>query len=700
MASFGEALVSAFNSTYSTVMRGMMQAEAIAESRDQRARQQRHRDQTAANMRDAGLLPGGQGGESTPAVAPVQVPTGDAGGAAGGAAGAAAAGAGQNFATGVQQGQQTGQQVGNALGAVGRAAFGAPGGETGGEQGAAPPPEAPAMAPPAETPVAPPSPAPAQGAVQGTTPTAPAPQQPVISPQAFQEAVRRVGNDPVNAMIVAPFAVSPQQRQPGGTGEREAAARAPQLLREIAATRPEGQTGPIVRADWDRFFRNEMINIMQNLSPQEQAVAFANIERIRTAGMRQAAGLAVAAAQAGDAEGAARALGVMSQFVPDGYRTSFRVQGNGLVMTRAREDGRGEATTVPVTLDQVQRYAVSALDPLWSLNHFLNVEKHNEQVRHNRVNEGLRAGELAVRRAERAEREDERRRLQETDANVARAQRQLERAQAEYDALSRAETREPGALAQARLAVERASDAYDTAIERGGLRGLQVAGGLDERAAARRAQRERAEGRGPLTEQEYTRIDRVSEALPNDDAGNWARANLPEAVMRNRGEDFGTLGNALMNFFRNAPPHLRENPPSTITYQGRTISLRPPRREAPETPAPARVAPTDGPASMGGARTPPARSGSILGAVQSSIATQVPVPPPTREERQALQEQRQQQQIERQRQARSAYESELIAVLQRHNVQRVEQLPPRERNRLFQLHYRALTPEERRFMAR
>lgn len=481
---------------------------------------------------------------------------------------------------------------------------------------------APAAAPPAQAPQggSPQGAVAQQGALaqQGGAP-APGGQtfEPIVPPEVIQQAsavVERRGNEPVDAMIVAPYTIPDPARGPGGQGtQAQAAQYAPQLTQEVAQHRGAGETGPLTRANWNAYLRDVTLASQRNLSPQAQVQALAVVDRIRTAGLQRFTALAVSAAQAGDMQGAARALNGASNFNPDGFQDTFTATQGGIQMQRRPEPGvQGEPQNVTVPAAEVVRYATAMLDPTWSLNHFLNVDKHNETMRANRAREGLTAAGIAESRAARAERRGEARTNADNDAAVLRASRDLERARAAYDEVSR-NGGESGGLAAARLAVERAQQAMDAAEERGGARAINMAGALEERAAARRG---REGNQRTVSEQDITAFRTATDEIRDEGARGWARANGRAYLSGTPGVDASAIPDILARAYTRMTPEVRANPPARIRDEATGVTLTLPQRagSAPQSrpqggggagggselpPAPTERG------SMGGARTPP-----------------------------------------------------------------------------------------------
>jgi hypothetical protein len=544
-------------------------------------------------------------------------------------------------------------------------------------------------------------------------PNAPAPaNEPMIPPEEFRAAAARVGESPSAAMILSPYTQPTPQRGPGQPGERELAQQAQGLLREVAQAGGNNGRGPVTTQDWDGFLQDRVISALTHLNPGEQAAALATVERIRAAGMRQGAGLAVAAAQAGDAEGAARALTVMNQFIPDGHRAEFRAGSGGITMTRRPEQGGGEPTTVTVPLAEVARYATAAMDPTWSLNHFLNVDKHRETVRSNQTREGLEAARIGESRAARGEARAARNEERAGNDAYVRAQETVLQAEQAIRRLGDDATDAQREAAQS--ALEEARAARTRALAAAGERGIRTANTI---AAQQRLDEDRDAARNRLTDAQRTawtaaasefeddaqnRTGRGSDARVTNEAQLALNLGL-QVFERNRSYAPGRVLNALREAQRPGSGYSIDPERGVLTGPGITLRLPPPetRRSTPGgagggASSPLRPAPTEGgtPApnpSLAGARTPPA---------PPPIATEREAPAPTREERTRLQETRATEQAAAQTRARTAYERDRDERMRRAGVSRLQDLPTADRRALLNGHAGGYSAADRRILVR
>jgi hypothetical protein len=177
------------------------------------------------------------------------------------------------------------------------------------------------------------------------------------------------------------------------------------LVNEVAAANG-GVRGPLTRKHWNIYYERRINDAMELLPPDQAVRVVGMLDQQRQRGFGQMVSLAVASAEAGDAEGTVRALFGASNFNPDGFKDDFRVApgGRGIEIIRTPESGQGEPQRMIVPLNQVPRYATALLDPKWSMTHQLQVRQLDESARAARVREGQQAQELRLREGDRAER--------------------------------------------------------------------------------------------------------------------------------------------------------------------------------------------------------------------------------------------------------------------------------------------------------
>jgi hypothetical protein len=277
--------------------------------------------------------------------------------------------------------------------------------------------------------------APAQAPAQSAVGNAQA-AQPAREPPLTQEQLNQISQsgDAVTQAAAARI-ISPQpQGAPGETGDTRGPAA---LANEVAAS--SGARGrPLTRADWNGYYEARIQSAQANLPPDQAIRMVSMLDGLRQRGFSQSISLATAAAAAGDAQGATRALTAASNFLPDGFRDDFRVAANGqaIELTRTPEEGGGAPTRTVIPLNQVERYATTLLDPKWALTHYLNVRTQAERERSNRVGEGQRGAELGMRAEElklRREDRDERRAFDARGGEAINLTRDLARTQFAYD---------------------------------------------------------------------------------------------------------------------------------------------------------------------------------------------------------------------------------------------------------------------------
>lgn len=257
----------------------------------------------------------------------------------------------------------------------------------------------PQPAPQAAAPAAPQ--APAQSAV-GNAQAA----QPAREPPLTQEQLNQISQsgDAVTQAAAARIISPPPQGAPGEVGDT----RGPAALANEVATSSGARGRPLTRADWNGYYEARIQSAQANLPPDQAIRMVSMLDSLRQRGFSQSISIATAAAAAGDAQGATRALTAASNFLPDGFRDDFRVAANGraIELTRTPEEGGGSPSTTVIPLNQVERYATTLLDPKWSLTHYLNVRQQDERERSNRVGERQRAEELKLRQEDRTERRE------------------------------------------------------------------------------------------------------------------------------------------------------------------------------------------------------------------------------------------------------------------------------------------------------
>lgn len=714
MSSFGEALVSAFNGTFGTVTRGRLAAEQAALLRSEREASDTHRRETREAQVRRGLLnpdgsprDPGQNMDRAQLQAPAPQPA------------APVPGLGAPTSPGVQGAAPT--PAAPVQGAPPAAATGVPQG-------------APAQAAPTPAP----APSPAQPALpehaQGGSPQGAVAQgaqaamggqgapegqaqrfEPGVQQEVIQEAsaaVSRRGDRPSEAMIVAGHTIPTPPRGPGGQGSQAQAAQyAPELLREVVNHRGEGQQGPLTREDWDGYLRDVTLSAQRNLSPQQQVQALAVVDRIRTAGLQRFAALAVASAQAGDMEGAARALNGAASFNPDGYRTQFTATQNGVQMTRQAEGGGqggqqgggGQPTRVTVPGAEVVRYATAMLDPTWSLNHYLNVARHEETVRHNRTTEGIAAANLAERRRDRGEREAER----QGGNDYARAQVAVSEAERALDRVPEGDTE---GRQRAQSALDDARRRRAEALPAAGERGIRLATTIEnqrrldeDRDAARNRMPEAQARRFEEAEREYRDSTAPARGARRDDAQTYALSFGAQVQELNRRATPAQVFDTLEAFRRN-PAQFQVNRDRNMIRTPQGAEFRVPSQALPPV-APRTGAPAAPPAPAGGGdgSVRDARGGGTPGGLGSGPP--LPASPTPEQARRVREEaaasrtrraaEQEAQQAERVREWHAARD----AALREAGVRRLQDLPTPIRRRLYNSHSGAYTTQERRLLA-
>jgi hypothetical protein len=337
---------------------------------------------------------------------------------------------------------------------------------TGNVQQATQPQPAPQAAPAAQPQV--PAQAPAQSAV-GNAQAA----QPAREPPLTQEQLNQISQsgDAVTQAAAARI-ISPQpQGAPGEMGDT----RGPAALANEVATSSGARGRPLTRADWNGYYEARIQSAQANLPPDQAIRMVSMLDGLRQRGFSQSVSLATAAAAAGDAQGATRALTAASNFLPDGFRDDFRVAANGqaIELIRTPEEGGGTPSRTVIPLNQVERYATTLLDPKWALTHYLNVRTQAERERSNRVGERQRAEELKLRRDDR----EERRELELNSGAAIESARTVANAEVAYSRALQSGDQE---------AITKASEALTTAEQKDAElvgRGLNTRGATGRNAA-------------------------------------------------------------------------------------------------------------------------------------------------------------------------------------------------------------------------
>jgi hypothetical protein len=314
------------------------------------------------------------------------------------------------------------------------------------------------------------------------------------------------------------------------------------LANEVSAANG-GVRGPLTRQHWNTYYERRINDAMELLPPDQAVRVVGMLDQQRQRGFTQMVSLAVAAAEAGDAQGATRALFGASNFMPDGFKDDFRVaaNGRGIEIVRTPESGQGEPQRMTVPLDQVSRYATTMLDPKWSMTHQLQVQQLNESARAARAREGHQAEDLRLRRDDR----EERRRIDLNSGQAIESATRVARAQVEYDAAVRSGDQGRIDSALEKLNTEEAKDAelVGMGINTRGATGRQQAASAVQNAATRR---ETAEARMARWN-DMTQLARESLALRTEDRAA-ARTQAAERLAQyDRGLDLRALSVELRN---------------------------------------------------------------------------------------------------------------------------------------------------------
>lgn len=441
--SLGEAFAAAFNSTYGGISQARLRNAQADMLRGEMEREDAYRagSEVLAQKRDMGVQLGRPAGGEQPSAAPAE---GAQPVAAATPSGGVAPNYGRNAGAVAARDNQPGDPEGAAAASVARTttagvpegSYRANPGEGGVFQGAQPPTGRVAALDPSTPPA------------QSSEGSAPRQR---MSPDELAKEMDKPGGALLAGVAGVAENLGSGENVPIGTLNNAANA----LARNVRqASENPGQ--PTTRRDWNGYYEAQAELARRTLGPRESIAVVADLDRARQAGLNSRLGLAVAAAGAGNLEAAARALNSADEFLPDGFRTQFRVVQGGLEMIRQPEEGGGQAQRVTLTPDQISQYATRMMDPRWALTHELAVRSESNRNEVARGNLAVsQAGEARAGRAERRA---------ETDATNSaahvRAQADLEDAQA---ALRNAKPEEREAAqaavtaAQARLRETRAN---------------------------------------------------------------------------------------------------------------------------------------------------------------------------------------------------------------------------------------------------
>jgi hypothetical protein len=492
MASFGEGLISGFTAVYGTMARASLQREQAAYFRNQREGAEEFQRRGRELQRELGIDPNATVRAPQAAPAPEGAPQ--------------------------EQGSAPAATPQPQQGAVQGALAGAP------AQAAPTPSQAPATTPQA----------PVQTGVAGSGGPS---QRPPVSPEDFERAAN--SGDPVLMATAAGVVAGSQGNVPGQTGDT----RGPQQLVSEVAAANGGVRGPLTRQHWNTYYERRINDAMELLPPDQAVRVVGMLDQQRQRGFGQMISLAVAAAEAGDAQGATWALFGASNFMPDGFKDDFRVAANGraIEIIRTPESGQGETQRMTVPLDQVSRYATTMLDPKWSMTHQLQVRQLDESSRAARAREGLQAADLTLRREER----EERRRIDLNSGEAIESASRVARAEVEYDSAVRSGNQERIDAALEKLNTEESRDAD---LVGRGLNTRGAAGRTQAATAVRNAatRREVADARiARFTD--MTQLARDSLSLREEDRAA-ARTQAAERLSQyDRGLDIRALSVELRN---------------------------------------------------------------------------------------------------------------------------------------------------------
>lgn len=257
---------------------------------------------------------------------------------------------------------------------------------------------------------------PAQQASQGAVPNQ-QPAQAMPTGEVAASVAQPAGGDAgqSQADLVSQMASSAGQggsatgAQPRGATKDEAGA-ARLLLQQVKQVGGiEGAEAP-TRQDWNAYLQAYTRAYAGSADPQKMGQALGNVEKIRTAGVQQGTALAIAAADAGDLDGAAKAMNYANQFMPDGYHTTFAAGEGGLTVTRTpdhdprqgQQQGQmpegQQAQTFTIPRDKIRTMALNLFDPKFTQELLLGERKQTEVERSNVADERLKGMQIDVQR--------------------------------------------------------------------------------------------------------------------------------------------------------------------------------------------------------------------------------------------------------------------------------------------------------------
>lgn len=295
--------------------------------------------------------------------------------------------------------------------------------------------------------------------------------------------------------------------------------------------------------------------------------------------MQMYGGMAVAAAENGNMEQAARLLSRAYEYVPDGNTVQASGSGSGVSLTTIGPDGKPKGAPMVLADAAAVRNAVGYATDMdnWA-KHLLTERKVNgelalgqgrldESIRHNRASEGLQGAALAERRAERAEAREARKRAEDrlvagegasTEARLAYVD--ARRAKEQLDALG-----EDATVEQRQAAMQKLDEARDRAerLEARTPTGLAArissTDNQDERVALERQRVRDAEKDRELRRQRDAELDPLKKREIQTRIDNLeARTRLADRTPGGRSGRSGDLTfdqtNKLDEAYANVPP--------------------------------------------------------------------------------------------------------------------------------------------------
>jgi hypothetical protein len=161
-----------------------------------------------------------------------------------------------------------------------------------------------------------------------------------------------------------------------------------------AAATPDGM---VTRESYEQFLARGYSTMLRAYGPAAAQQFFTMMETTRQAGFQRGIGLALAALEAGDVEGAARAATAAQVFLPDGQQRRFVVQGGRVFMDSAPETpggGVGAPVRQEIPREAMRNSLLMMMNPQWAATHLEQVRMNNATIADRAASRGLQARQL------------------------------------------------------------------------------------------------------------------------------------------------------------------------------------------------------------------------------------------------------------------------------------------------------------------